>query len=57
MEAFVMFESDREREGFPIYMNLEVNANGALLAAYGKERVYQMCIRDRLYILHKKCEK
>ena len=21
-----MFESDREREGFPIYMNLEVNA-------------------------------
>ena len=35
MEAFVMFESDREREGFPIYMNLEVNANGALLAAYG----------------------
>lgn len=26
MEAFVMFESDREREGFPIYMNLEVNA-------------------------------
>lgn len=41
MEAFVMFESDREREGFPIYMNLEVNANGALLAAYGKERVYR----------------
>ena len=29
MEAFLQFESAREREASPIYMNFEVNANGA----------------------------
>lgn len=41
MEAFFLFESERERYIQPTYLNFEVNANGALLAAYGKERIYR----------------
>lgn len=41
MEAFFQFESERERDVLPTYMNFEVNANGTLLAAYGKERIYR----------------
>ena len=41
MEAFFLFDSVKEREGLPLYVNFEVNANGALLAAYGKERVHR----------------
>lgn len=38
MEAFFLFDSEKEG-GVPLYVNFEANANGALLAAYGKERV------------------
>lgn len=41
MEAFFLFESDRERNGRPTYINFEFNANGALLASYGQERKYR----------------
>lgn len=41
MEAFFLFDPDREKIGLPIYLNFEVNANGALLAGYGKERIYR----------------
>lgn len=44
MEAFFMFEPEEERAGRSdprIYLNFEVNANGALMAGYGKERVYR----------------
>lgn len=41
MEAFFMFESDKERGAKPTYLNFEVNANGALLAAYGTGRIYR----------------
>lgn len=41
LEAFFLFESERERYVQPTYLNFEVNANGALLAGYGKERVYR----------------
>ena len=43
MEAFFMFEpaQHKEREEQNIYINLEVNANGAMLAAYGSQRVYR----------------
>ena len=41
MEAFFQFESERERNIQPTYLNFEMNANGALLAAYGKERIYR----------------
>lgn len=40
MEAFFQFETDREREQ-ALYLNLEMNANGALLAAYGAGRTYR----------------
>lgn len=43
MEAFFMFEpaQQKEREEQNIYINLEMNANGALLAGYGSQRVYR----------------
>lgn len=44
MEAFFMFEPEQERAGrteAPVYLNFEVNANGAMLAGYGKERIYR----------------
>lgn len=41
MEAFFQFDSERERNVQPTYLNFEVNANGALQSAYGKERVYR----------------
>ena len=43
MEAFFMFESEKERSGLATYLNFEANANGALLAAYGKDRTYRTC--------------
>lgn len=36
MEAFLMFGGGSDPE--PVYLNLEANANGALLAEYGTER-------------------
>lgn len=41
MEAFFLFDSEKEGEGLPVYVNFEANANGALLAAYGEERVHR----------------
>jgi len=41
MEAFFQFDTRKGNEGVPIYMNFEANANGALLAAYGSERMYR----------------
>ena len=43
MEAFFMFEpaQQMEREEQNIYINLEVNANGAILAGYGSQRTYR----------------
>lgn len=40
MEAFFQFEPERGR-GSAIYLNFEVNANGALLAEYGSGRAYR----------------
>lgn len=39
MEAF--FHFDPAGSYSPIYLNFEMNANGAILAAYGRERVYR----------------
>ncbi len=41
MEAFFLFDSEKERDVLSPYLNFEANANGALLAAYGKRRVYR----------------
>lgn len=41
MEAFFLFESEKERGPRPTYLNFEANANGALIAAYGTERTYR----------------
>ncbi len=41
MEAFLMFEPESARMTKDIYINLEVNANGALLAGYGTKRIYR----------------
>lgn len=41
MEAFLMFEPVHSRMSKEIYLNLEVNANGALLAGYGAKRTYR----------------
>lgn len=41
LEAFFQFEPDSSRNGSEIYLNFEANANGALLAAYGRERTYR----------------
>ena len=41
MEAFFQFDSERERNTNALYLNLEVNANGALRAEYGEERIYR----------------
>ena len=43
MEAFFMFEpaQQKERDEQNIYINLEVNANGAILAGYGSQRIYR----------------
>lgn len=39
MEAFLLFSHDGEAPG--TYLNFEINANGALLAAYGPNRTYR----------------
>ncbi len=49
MEAFLQFETDRERIGSPTYLNFEANANGALLASYGKERTYRSYFTKDMY--------
>ncbi len=41
MEAFFQFENEERMRGFEVYLNFEVNANGALLAAYGSGRTYR----------------
>lgn len=43
VEAFFMFEpaQKKSREEQNIYINLEVNANGAILAGYGSRRTYR----------------
>ncbi len=41
MEAFFQFEPERQNRGSAIYLNFEVNANGAMLAAYGSGRTYR----------------
>lgn len=38
MEAFFMFHGNADSGTAPVYLNLEANANGALLAQYGPER-------------------
>ena len=49
MEAFFLFEPRRENlESLP-YINLEANANGALLAAYGQERLYRSYFSRKEY--------
>lgn len=41
MEVFLLFEPERARVEPPVYLNFESNANGALIASYGKERLYR----------------
>lgn len=41
MEAFFQFEPEREGRGSAVYLNFEVNANGALLAEYGSGRAFR----------------
>lgn len=51
MEAFFMFESSGEasrQSGDQVYLNFEANANGALLAGYGKERMYRSCFSKEI---------
>lgn len=49
MEAFFMFESEHAKNGPPVYFNFEFNANGALLAGYGKQRTYRSYFAKELY--------
>lgn len=49
MEAFFMFESQHAKSGPPVYFNFEFNANGVLLAAYGKERTYRSYLAKEVY--------
>lgn len=49
MEAFFMFEPEKDRRGAFVYLNFEMNANGALLAAYGKERIYRTYFPENAY--------
>lgn len=49
MEAFFLFESRRGNLGSLPYINLEANANGALLAAYGQERLYRSYFSRKEY--------
>lgn len=46
VEAFFMFEPKRDITGFPVYFNLEMNSNGALLAAYGRDRLCRTSISE-----------
>ena len=41
MEAFFQFDSEGERNASALYLNFEVNANGALRAEYGEGRIYR----------------
>ena len=41
MEAFFQFETKRDVQGSGIYLNFEVNANGALLAEHGSGRTHR----------------
>lgn len=47
MEAFFMFET--QKTGLSVYLNFEMNANGALLAAYGASRTYRSYFSDEDY--------
>lgn len=41
MEAFFQFDSEKPKSAQDIYVNFEANSNGALLAAYGENRIYR----------------
>lgn len=41
MEAFFQFETEMSRGRRELYLNFEMNAKGALLAAYGEARIYR----------------
>lgn len=57
MEAFVQFETDRGRQTQATYLNFEMNANGALLAAYGTGRTYRTYFgKDELSSFQNKAE-
>lgn len=43
VEAFFQFQPGGDRGNHPVYVNFEMNANGALLAAYGRDRTYRTC--------------
>lgn len=49
MEAFFLFRAKTGFDETPIYLNFEVNANGAMLAAYGRERKYRTCFDNDDY--------
>ena len=49
MEAFFLFESERKNLDPPLYINLESNAKGALLAAYGQRRLYRSYFSQKAY--------
>lgn len=51
VEAFFMFEPEQDSIGHPVYFNLEMNSNGALLAAYGENRF------QRTYFSQENCDK
>ena len=47
VEAFLLFHTKNvEKEG--VYLNFEINSNGAMLAAYGKERKGRKFISDEI---------
>lgn len=41
MEVFLMFDSEGEKAHKGVYINLEMNSNGALLAGYGSGHAYR----------------
>ena len=47
MEAFLMFEPEKSDKG--VYLILEANANGVILAGYGDKRVYRSYFPDAVY--------
>lgn len=49
MEVFLLFNSERERMEQPVYLNFEANANGALIASYGEERLYRSYFTNAEY--------
>lgn len=57
MEAFLQFETGRERGTQETYLNFEVNANGALLVAYGTGRTYRTYFgKDEMKLFQNKAQ-